>query len=59
MTHPTPNAAEACALFDGLRLAHECDTLAQVELCLIFAVHAIDLNQRGVIILICFPPAHL
>lgn len=55
--YPAPDAAEACALLDGLCLVHEGDALAQVEVGLFLAVHAINLDQRGVVVLICLAPA--
>lgn len=57
MPYPTPDAAEACALLEGLCLVYKGDALAEVEVSLLLAVHAIDLNQGSVVVLICFPPA--
>ena len=57
MPYPTPDAAEACALLDRLRLVYKGDALAQVELSLLLAVHAINLDQGGVVVLIRLSPA--
>lgn len=51
-THLAPDATEVGALLEGLRLVHEGDALAEVELGLVLGLATLDRDQRRVRVLI-------
>lgn len=51
-THPAPDAAELGALLKGLGLVDKGNPLAGVEVDLLAAVHTVQLEQGGVVVLV-------
>lgn len=52
MPYLAPDDTELRALPLGLALVDVCDPLAEIESCLFPAFHALDLDERGIIVLI-------
>ena len=56
-THLAPDTSESCSLLKSLGFIDESDALSHVKLRLFFAVHSIELQQRGAVVLIGLAPA--
>eukprot|EP01085_Mycamoeba_gemmipara_P004782 Mycagemm_TRINITY_DN7912_c1_g1::TRINITY_DN7912_c1_g1_i1::g.4782::m.4782 type:complete len:142 gc:universal TRINITY_DN7912_c1_g1_i1:24-449(+) len=51
-SNATPDGADLRAVEDLLGAVQENNTLAKIEIALLAGVHALDLNQRGVLVLV-------